>query len=203
MKLYYAPGACSMTPHIVLNELGLPYEAVKVDLKTKTIASSGDSFVKINPKGYVPALELDDGRRLTEVAAIVQYLADLKPEAGLAPANGTFERYQLTEWLTFIASEIHKGMGALFNPAASPDWREAAIDKLNNRFDWLSKQLDGKPYLMGDAFTVADAYLFNILSWARLVKFDLGPWPALGDYAGRIGARPAVVETLKSEGLLR
>mgnify|MGYP001287472701 FL=1 len=202
MKLYYAPGACWMTPHIVLNELGLPYEAVKVDLKTKTVAG-GDSFVKINPKGYVPAIELDDGRHLTEVAAIVLYLADLKPEAGLAPANGTFERYQLVEWLTFISSEIHKGMGTLFNPTVSPDWRQASIDRLNNRFDWLSKQLDGKPYLMGDAFTIADAYLFNILSWARLVKFDLDPWPTLGDYAGRIGARPAVIETLKSEGLLR
>lgn len=202
MKLYYAPGACSMAPHIVLNELGIPYEAVKVDLKTKTVGG-GESFLSINGKGYVPVLELDNGTRLTEVAAILQFLADLKPDKQLAPAQGSFERYQLQEWLNFIATEIHKSFAPLFNPSVSPDWRTALTDRLTNRLNWLVKQIEGQDFLMGQHFTVADAYLFNILSWARLVKFDMTPWPQLAAFMDRIGTRTAVVETLKSEGLLR
>ena len=202
MKLYYAPGACSMAPHIVLNELGIPYEAIKVDLKTKTFGG-GENFIAVNGKGYVPVIELDNGARLTEVSAILQYLADLKPDKQLAPPAGSFERYQMQEWLNFISSEIHKSFAPLFNPAVSADWRTALTDRATNRFNWLVKQLEGHDFLMGSVFTVADAYLYNILSWARLVKFDMTPWPQLAGYMERIGTRPAVIETLKSEGLLR
>lgn len=202
MKLYYAPGACSMAAHIVLNETGLPYEAVKVDLMTKTY-TGGESFMAVNGKGMVPTLELDDGRRLTEVPAIVQYLADQNPQMRLAPPNGTFERYQQQEWLNFVASELHKQFAPLFNPTLPAEWRQMAIDKLSNRFDWLNKQLAGKSYLAGEQFTVADAYMFAILNWTRLLKFDLGPWPVLQEYIARVAARPSVTQTMKSEGLLK
>jgi glutathione S-transferase len=201
MKLFYAPGACSMSPHIALREAGLPFELVKVDLAAKTI-ESGDDYHAINGKGYVPALELDDGRVLTEGPAIVQYIADRKPEVGLAPAVGTIERYKLQEWLNFITSELHKPMGSMFNKAQTPEWKEAVKATLTRRLDFLAKELSGRSYLIGHAFSVADGYLFTVLGWAAHVGFDLSRWPAIGEYLARIGARPHVVEAMKAEGLL-
>jgi glutathione S-transferase len=202
MKLFYAPGACSMSPHIALREAGLPFELVKVDLGAKTI-ESGDDYHAINGKGYVPALELDDGRVLTEGPAIVQYIADKKPEAGLAPAAGTIERYKLQEWLNFITAELHKPMGSMFNKAQTAEWKEAVKTTLAKRLDWLTKQLEGKAHLMGETFSVADAYLFTVLGWAKHVSFDLSKWPVIEQYLGRIAQRPKVVEAMKAEGLLQ
>jgi glutathione S-transferase len=200
MKLYYSPGACSLSPHIVLIEAGLPFTAEKVNLKTKT-TEKGEDFLQINSKGAVPALQLDDGRVLTEGAAIVQYLADLKPDSGLAPRAGSFERYQLAEILNYIAAEVHKGFSPLFNPAILPDAKTAALANLHKKFDWLSGQLDGKTYLMGNTFTVADAYLFTVLSWSGRLAIDLSKWPVLAAYVERVGQRPKVQEARKSEGL--
>ena len=200
MKLYYSPGACSLSPHIALREAGLPFTLHKVDLGAKRV-DSGEDFHDVNGKGYVPALELDNGEVLTEGPAIVQYIADLKPTAGLAPAAGTPERYRLQEWLNFITSELHKGMGSMFNPAQTPEWKEGVKATLSKRLDWLSRKLEGKPYLMGDTFTVADGYLFTVLGWAPRVGFDLSKWPVFEQYAARVRARPKVVEALKAEGL--
>jgi glutathione S-transferase len=200
MKLYYTPGACSMSPHIALREAGLDFEAIQVDLGAKTTKSGAD-YRKINPKGSVPALEMDGGQVLTEGSAIVQYIADKKPGSKLAPAAGTAERYRLQEWLNYIASEIHKGFSPLFNPKAPDEWKSTVKDMLGGRFDYLSKQLDGKSYLMGDTFTVADGYLFTILSWAKSMNIDLAKWPVLQAYVARVAARPAVAATLKAEGL--
>ncbi len=202
MKLFYTPGACSLSPHIALVEAGLPFSLVKVDLKNKKL-ESGDDFNGVNAKGYVPALELDDGQVLTEGPAIVQYIADRNPSAGLAPAAGTMERYKLQEWLNFITSELHKGLGSMFNPAQTPEWKDAAKTTLGKRLDWLSTKLNDKQYLMGDQFSVADAYLFTILNWAKPLSFDLSKWPALEQYVARVGARPKVVEAMKAEGLLK
>ncbi|HZP86677.1 MAG TPA: glutathione transferase GstA [Burkholderiales bacterium] len=201
MKLYYSPGACSLAPHIVLIELSLPHSTVQVDLKAKETADGRD-YRQINSKGYVPTLELDDGQYLTEAAVIVQYLADRAPSAALAPAPGTMERYRLQEWLNFISSEIHKGFGPLWNPAASEDEKERARGRLGQRFDWLSAQLANKDYLMGK-FSVADAYLFTVLNWTQWHDIDLAKWPALKQYVGRVAARPAVQEALKAEGLAK
>ena len=200
MKLYYTPGACSLSPHIALLEAGLPFALEKVDLKTKS-AGSGQDYAGINGKGYVPALELDDGQVLTEGPAIVQYIADRAPHAGLAPAAGTLDRYRLQEWLNFITSELHKGMGSMFNPAQTPEWKDAVKATLAKRLDWLSAQLTGKTYLAGESFSVADAYLFTVLSWAKPLGYDLSKWPAVQAYAARVGARPMVVAALKAEGL--
>ncbi|MFO1434182.1 MAG: glutathione transferase GstA [Candidatus Competibacteraceae bacterium] len=202
MKLYYAPGACSLSPHIVALELGLPLDLVQVDIRQGKLADGSD-FSAINSKGYVPVLEFDDGRRLTEGPAIVQYLADRKPEAGLAPPAGSLERYRLQEWLNFITSEIHKQFSPLFNPALPDDWKQAAHDALARRFDWLSTQLTGKSYLMGENFTVADAYLFTVLNWSPSTGIDLAHWPVLQDYVARMAARPKVREALQAEGLLQ
>lgn len=202
MKLYYSPGACSMSPHIVLEEAGVPAELKKVDLATKQMEGGGD-YKKINGKGYVPALELDDGTLLTEGPAIVQYIADLKPESKLAPRAGTLERYRLQEWLNFITSELHKSYGALFNKNAPGDWKEIVIGNLKNRFDWLTKQLEGKSYLMGEQFTVADAYLFTVLSWSGYVGLDLTPWSTLTAYVERVRKRPKVKDAMKAEGLVK
>lgn len=202
MILFYATGSCSLSPHIVAHEAGIEVHPQKVDLKTKTVRSEGD-FLAINPKGYVPALELDNGQMLTEGPAIVQYIADQKPAAGLAPAAGTMERYRLQEWLNFVTSELHKSMGSMFNPAQTPEWKEAVKATLAKRLDWLSKQLEGKQYLMGDKFSVADGYLFTVLGWAPMVGFDLGPWPVIREYAARVGQRPKVVEAMKQEGLVK
>ncbi len=202
MKLFYTPGACSLSPHIALLEAGLPFTLQKVDLKSKKL-ESGDDFNGVNGKGQVPVLELDDGNRLTEGPAIVQYIADQKPATGLAPAAGTMERYKLQEWLNFITSELHKGLGSMFNPAQTPEWKEAVKTTLGKRLDWLSTQLTGKQYLMGDQFSVADAYLFTILSWAKPLGVDLSKWAVVEQYLARVGARPKVVQAMKAEGLVK
>lgn len=202
MRLYYSPGACSLSPHIVLRELGLPFSLVKVNTKTKQTEDGAD-YLQINGKGYVPTLELDDGQRLSEGPAIVQYLADRKPEAGLAPANGTMERYRLQEWLNFITSEIHKQFSPLFDPSAADALKEAQRAKLGGRFDWLAGQLQGKDHLLGKQFTVADAYLFTVLNWGQWTGLDLAKWPVLKDYVARVAARPKVQEALKAEGLAK
>lgn len=200
MKLYFKAGACSLSPHIVLEESGLPYETESVDLKTKVTASGADYWA-INPKGYVPALQLDNGELLTEGPAIVQYLADQVPDKKLAPANGTLERYRLQSWLTFIGTELHKSFSPFFNPASSDDWKAAALSNLERRLDYTNSQLAGKSYLLGEDFSVADAYLFTILNWTKFIKLDLARWPNVAVYHARIAARPAVQAALKSEGL--
>jgi glutathione S-transferase len=201
MKLYYSTGACSLSPRIVLMEAGLPFTAEKTDLKSKKTADGAD-YLAINSKGSVPALGLDDGQVLTEGPAIVQYLADLKPDSKLAPKAGTFERYQLMEILNYITSEIHKSFSPLFNQATTPEGREAATATLGKKFDWISGFIGNKTYLLGDTFTVADAYLFTVVNWTHFVKVDLSKWPILVAYQARVAARPKVKEALKAEGLL-
>jgi glutathione S-transferase len=199
MKLYYAPGTCSLSPHIALLESGLPFTTERVDIRAHKTAAGAD-YYSINSKGAVPALQLDDGSVLTEGVAITQYIADQKPESGLAPRAGTLERYRLIEILNYIASEVHKGFSPLFNPKASADWRATASAALGTKFDWLSKHLEGKTYLMGDAFTIADGYLFTVLSWAPRVGIDLVKWPVLTAYLARVGHRPKVQAALQAEG---
>lgn len=201
MKLYYSPGACSLSPHIVLNEGGFTYDTERVDLATGT-TETGANYKTINPNGYVPALLLDDGQVLTEGPAIVQYLADLVPEKRLAPPAGTMERYRLMEWLNFISTELHKGFGALFNPKAPEDWKDIVKAQLIRRIEHASQRLAGKTYAMGDDFTVVDTYLFTVLSWGKYVGVDLAPWPTLTAYLGRVAARPAVQAARKAEGLV-
>ena len=200
MKLYYAPGACSMAPHIVANEIGIRLELVKVDIPNKK-TESGDDFLKINPKGYVPALQLDDGTVLTEVGVICQYLADQKPESGLVAKAGSMERYHQMEALNFAATEVHKQLGALFNPKMTPELREVQMGTITRRLDALEQMLTGKRYIMGDAYSAPDAYLYTVLNWSRPLKLDLAKWPNIEAYMGRIGERPKVQETLKAEGL--
>lgn len=202
MKLYYAPGACSLSPHIVASELGLDVALEKVDTKTKKTASGGD-FLAVNPKGYVPALQMDDGEILTEGPAIVQYLADRKPESGLAPANGTLERYRLQEMLGYVNSEIHKTYSPLFNDKTTPEARQERMEYLNKRYAVIEKQLAGRSYLFGDRFTVADAYLFTVTNWAQYVKLDLSAFPNLQAFQKRVAARPAVQAAMKAEGLIK
>ena len=202
MKLYYKAGACSLSPHIVLREAGLNFELESVDLATKKTGSGGD-YLSFNPKGYVPALLLDDGQLLTEGPAIVQYLADRAPEKQLAPAAGTMERYRLMEMLNFISTEMHKGFGALFNPKSPEEWKGVVKELLAKRIAVVAKQLEGRDYLMGAQFTVADAYLFTVLNWAGFVKVDLSPWPVIAAYMARVAARPAVQAALKAEGLIK
>jgi glutathione S-transferase len=200
MKLYYAAGACSLSPHIVALEAGIPVELVKVDTKAKRTASDQDYWL-INPKGYVPALTLDDGELLTEGPAIVQYLADLKPESGLAPANGTTARYRLQEMLGYINSELHKTYSPLFKPETPDAVREERKEYLRKRYRLLEERLAQHPWLVGDRFTVADAYLFTVTNWARHVAFDLSEFPALLDFQKRVAERPAVQTALEAEGL--
>jgi len=200
MKLYYAPDTCSLSSHIVLRELGLPFDLVKVDIRAKRTADGRD-FLAVNPKGYVAALELDDGEVLTEGPAIVQYLADLQPDRGLAPAAGTLERARLQEWLNFITSELHAGLGPLFNPSLPEDARAYFREKLSRRLDYLQGTLAGRAYLMGEAFGVADAYLFTVLGWCEYVGIDLARWPALPVYVTRVGGRPAVQAALRAEAV--
>jgi glutathione S-transferase len=202
MKLYYTPGACSMAVNIALHEIGRQFDMVKVDLRQHK-TENGEDYYQINPKGYVPALGLDNGEVLTEDAVLLQYVADQKPEAGLAPRAGTMERYRLMEWLNFISSEIHKTLGALFNPKITPEWKDNQIALFGRRCDYLVKALGNKPFLMGDKFTIADAYLFTILGWANYFKLDMSKWPTLKEYADRIAARPAVKEAMKAEGLIK
>lgn len=198
MKLFYAPGACSLSPHIALREAGLPFDIVKVDLRAKA-TESGDDFKAINPKGYVPALELEDGTIVTEGPVIVQMIADLAPKSGLAPAFGTRERYQLMDWLAFISTELHKGFSPLFNPSLQDEAKQSFKDRLALRFAYLTEALGDKPYLMGDKFSVADGYLFTVLRWAKGFKFDVGS--KLDAYFDRVAARPAVQQALEAEGL--
>lgn len=202
MKLYYAPGACSLSPHIALREAGLNFELVQVDLQTKK-TSAGQDYLAINPAGYVPCLQLDDGRTLTEGPAILQYVADQVPGKQLAPVNGSFERYQLQQWLNFISTEIHKTFSALFNPATSGDAKAAARDLLARRLGLAAQTLQAQPYLLGGTFSVADIYLFVTLSWASYVALDLSPWPSLQAFMGRVGVREGVQAALRAEGLVK
>jgi len=202
MKLYYSPGACSLSPHIVVSEAGLPVELEQVNLAEHKTAT-GQDYMAVNPKGYVPALRLDDGSILTEGPAIVQYLADQKPASGLAPAAGTIDRYRLQEWLTFIGTELHKSFSPLFNKASSDDVKNTAKTSINKRLAWLNDQLAGRQYLMGGKFTVADAYAFTIVNWTNFVGIDLKDYPNLGAYMARVGGRPKVHEALKAEGLAK
>ena len=200
MKLYYSPGACSLSPHIALREAGLAFEAVLAPTKTHKLPDGSDYYA-INPLGYVPLLELDDGTRLREGPAIVQYIADLAPTKNLAPANGTLPRYRLQEWLTFIGTEIHKGYSPLFNPALPEETKKIFRDKLTGRYRWLDGELASKPYLMGEHFTVADGYLFVVTRWAKPMNVDLSALGNVQAHLARVGERPAVQEALKVEGL--
>lgn len=202
MKLYFAPGACSLSPHIVLHEAGIAAETEKVDLGSKKTASGAD-FLKINPKGYVPTLQLDDGTLLTEGPAIVQYLADQRPAAKLAPENGTLPRYQLQELLNFISTEIHKSYSPLFKPNSTPEMKQAFIELLQRRYDVVEETLGKHQYIAGDQFTVADAYLFTVTNWSRVVKVDLfSNRPNLAAYMQRVAERPAVQSAMRAEGLI-
>jgi glutathione S-transferase len=202
MKLYFSPGTCALAPHIILCETGLPFETEKVSLSSKKTASGGD-YRAINPKGYVPALQLDDGAVLTEVAAVLQYVADRAPEKQLAPAAGSMEHYRVLEWLNFIASEVHKSFGLQFKPNIPEETKQAMRDIITARFDIVEKQLQGRDYLLGNQFSIADAYLFTVASWAPHLKFDLGPWPAIQAYMQRVAARPAVRAAMMAEGLIK
>ena len=198
MKLYYAPHACSLAPHIVLRELAMPFDLVRVDNQAKTTAD-GEDFLKINPKGYVAALKLDNGQVLTEASAILQYLADLKPAAGLAPANGSWERVRLQEWLNFIATEVHGGLAVFFKGAVQGEVKASFQATLFKRFAVLVQTLARQDYLLGSQYSVADAYLFVVLRWAAFHAIDLGEWPALAAFQLRVGERPAVIATLAAE----
>ncbi|MFY7854915.1 MAG: glutathione transferase GstA [Rubrivivax sp.] len=202
MKLYYSPGSCSLSPHIALREAGLPFELVLASTKTHRLAD-GTDFYTLNPKGYVPLLELDDGQRLSEGPAIVQYIADLVPATGLAPAAGTMPRYRLMEWLNFISTELHKGFSPLFTPGMPDEAKAMAKDKLLQRLAWADTQLADRAFLLGDTFTVADAYLFTVAGWGRYVGVDTSGLKHLGAFVARVAARPAVDAALRAEGLLK
>jgi glutathione S-transferase len=202
MKLYFAPGACSLAPHIALREAGLGFDLEQVDLRAKQTKSGGD-YRAINPKGSVPALALDDGQVLTEAAVILQWIADHKPTMKLAPAPGTMARYRVEEWLNWIATELHKGISPFFNPKASDEWKQILRDRLAMQFDFLSKRLGAKPYLMDEGYTVADSYLFTILRWTKLHHIELGTWPNIVAYMERVGARDGSQAAMKTEGLVK
>lgn len=202
MKLYYSPGACSQVPHIVLHELGLPHQLVRVDLAAKKTESGAD-YLAINPKGCVPALGLDDGFVLTEGPAIVQYLADLKPESGLAPVAGSRERYILQSWLNFITSDLHQGFSPLFKPDVPEAYKSMARAKLESKFAYVDGQLAHRPYLLGDQYTVADTYLFVVSGWGKFTGLDAARFTNVAALRERVAARPAVTAMLKAEGLLR
>jgi len=203
MKLYYSPGACSLSPHIVLREAGLKFDLERVDLATKKLKESGADYLPINPKGQVPVLQLDDGDKLSEGPAIVQYVADQKPESGLAPANGTRPRYHLQEWLNFVTSDLHKVFAPLFRPTTPEEFVKMTKETLANKFAYLDQHLAKNQYLMGDKFTVADAYCFVVVGWSKYKDIDLGRWPHLKAYMDRIAARPKVQEAMKAEGLIK
>jgi glutathione S-transferase len=200
-QLYYAPGACSLAPHIVLRELGENFSLVKVSTKTHE-TEDGKDFYKINPKGYVPALGLGNGDVLTEGAAITQFLADNKPGSVLAPRAGTMERARLNEWLVFINSEVHKTFSPMFNPATTDEQKKSIKEKLASRFDFVEKSLGDRPYLTGDKFTIADAYMFTVVNWSNFTGIDLGPWPKLKAFQARVAARPHTQAAMKAEGLI-
>ena len=202
MKLYYSPGACSLSPHIALLEAGLPYDLVKVDLRAKKL-DNGDDFLKVNPKGQVPVLGLDNGELVTEGPVIVQMIADQAAAKNLAPPRDSAERYKLQEWLTYINGELHKNIGPLFNPALSDDAKAVFKDRATGKFRYVDGQLAGHDYLMGKQFTVADGYLFTMLAWAERMNFDLSAMPNLLAYKARVAARPKVQEALTKEGLMK
>ena len=202
MKLYYSPGACSLSPHIVLRETGLPFDLVMASTKTHKLAD-GTDYYTINPKGYVPLLELDDGQRLTEGPAIVQYLADKAPASGLAPAAGTMARYRLMEWLNFVSTELHKSYSPLFNPAMPEEGKAVYRERLKGRYNYVNEQLEGKQFLTGDTFSVADAYLFTVTSWAKHVGVDVTGLANVQGFMARVAARPSVQAALKAEGLTK
>lgn len=201
MKLYYSPGACSLSPHIVLREAGMRFELERVNLKTRLTQSEVD-YTRINPKGYVPALQFDDGSVLTEGSAIVQWIGDEVPEKQLIPIPGTMERYRLIEWLSFIGSEIHKSFSPLFRPDTPEATREAMAANLVRRAGYVEQHFAG-PFLTGEHFTVADAYLFTVLSWGKHVNLDMARWPRVNEYLARVAARPKVQEALRAEGLVK
>jgi len=201
MKLYYSPGACSLSPHIVSREAGIGLDLEQVDNREKK-TKNGQDFWHINPKGQVPVLEIDSGQRLTEGPVIVQYLADQKPASGLVPPPGSIDRYRVQEWLNFVTSELHKSFGPIFRPTTPDEYKKISKDNLGKRFDWLNQELAGKQYLMGDQFTIADAYLFTVLRWVPRIELDLAKWPNLKAYIDRVAARPKVQEAMKAEGLL-
>lgn len=202
MELYFSPGACSLASHIALREAGLDFDLKKVDTKTKKLEGGGDYYA-ITPKGYVPALRLDNGQVLTEGTAIMPFIADQSKGAKIAPAAGTLARARLQEWLGYVNSEVHKSFGPLFNPAATDEVKKTAVENITKKLDFLEKALAGREYLLDDGYSVADGYLFTILGWTRFVKIDLSKWPALSAYAARIGARPAVQAAMKAEGLIK
>ena len=202
MKLYYSQGACSLASHIALFEAGLTFESVPAPTKTHKLPD-GTDFYTINPLGYVPVLELDDGRRLREGPAILQYIADQVPDKGLAPANGTFERYQLQEWLNFIATEIHKSFSPLFAPGTPAETRTAAQARLKSRLSWVNDALAEKQFLQGDSFSVADGYLFNVTNWAKFVALDISEYTHLSAFRTRVAERPAVISAMRAEGLIK
>ena len=202
MKLYYMPGACSLSPHIVLNEAGLKFDKVKVDGKSKAMDGGGD-YRSVNPLGYVPLLELDDGTKITEGPAIVQYIADKVPAKHLAPASGTPERITLQAWLNFISTELHKSFSPLFNPAMPDEAKKIFRERLAARFAHLDKHLASNQYLLGNNFSVADAYLFVVSNWAPRVDVDLAPYANVLAFRKRVGARPAVETAMKAEGLIK
>jgi glutathione S-transferase len=201
MKLYFSPGSSSLSTHIALREAGIAVELEQVDTQSKMLKRGGD-FRTINPKGAVPTLELDDGQILTEGPAIVQYIADLRPDLNLAPPPGSLERVRLQEWISFISMELHRTISPMFSPTATSEFRQTQAERLEPKLDFLNSALSGKPFLMGDQFTVADGYLFAILSWTIPLKIDLTKWPVVKNYRGRIASRPAVRSTLKEEGLI-
>jgi glutathione S-transferase len=201
MKLYIMTGACSMASNIALHEAGIQFEISKVDRRTKR--ADGVEFVTINPKGYVPALRLDDGQVLTENVAVLQYIADLNPAAKLAPPAGTMERYRLQEWLSFINSEVHKAFTPLFSPEATEEMKDYARNYIAKRLTYVEGALGDRQYLMGEQFTVADAYLFTVVGWGAHVGVDVGQWPKLKSYVDRVRARPHVIEAMTAEGLIK
>lgn len=200
MKLYFVPGACSLSPHIVLREIGANFELEKVDLQEKKTAGGGD-YTAVNPKGQVPALQLDNGEMLTEGPVIVQYLADQDARAALAGAPGTMERYRIQEWLNFITSELHKTFAPLFRATTPDAYKDIARDNLRKRYDWVDQHLAGKRFLTGDRFTIADAYLFTVTRWAPRVGIDTAKWKNVTAFVDHVAARPKVQEALKAEGL--
>ena len=202
MKLYYSPGACSLSTHIVLHESGLAFTPVLASTKTHKL-EDGTDYYSINPKGYVPLLELDDGQRLTECQAILQYVGDRVPDKKLIPPWGSMERYRQIEWLTFIGSELHKGFGMFFNPAMPEDFKAPTRTRLAGRLQWVNQQLEGRPYLMGDNFSVADAYLFTVVSWNKYVGAEANGLTHLDAFMARVAARPAVQRAMKAEGLIK
>lgn len=200
MKLYYSPGSCSLAPHIVLREAGLEFDLVKTNTRERS-TSDGSDFLAVNPKGYVPALLLDDGEALTECPAILQYLADQKPDSGLLPSAGTLEHYRVLEWVAFVATELHKGLGPIFRPDSPAELKTSTRERVARRLAWINEQLAGRNFVIGDSFTIADAYLWVVIGWLGYAGLSPDRWPALQAYHARIGERPAIQAARKAEGL--